>query len=701
MEFLTFEAAKDAVSSDGKNICNMSYSLRDDEKLAWLAIENGASINDVSYRLQNDLAFSLKYAQYCADIGIVEEDFFRALYCAMHSLELLDSYCSKFANEPEFIILLKLVHEDNYEAPLYVLNDYAGESLRNIINQYHIDQINELKEEYYSSSYHEMCIKEGLQPANFIRNFALCARADNLPFGQIAETIRSRIERLDGQVDCYRSKSGTGSFPERLMDSVLRQLNVSFEREVVFDWSRPSGTNALKGFKRYDFYLPKQNAIIEVHGAQHYSGGFEVFGGRTLEEEKENDYVKQVIAQQNGISNYIVINAAVSTIPYIRESISSNSDFLSLFDVTDINWMEIKTSIQGRLDEDLPLYQLERSYYETLCELYASTIEDGDEELTPNKAFGDGCDEETPRLSEWKTKMKPSRNGLYPHEIILLSRAKGMACPVNADAASGTWFYDYGVSNIRPLVERLASKGFLHIGDLQCTLQSSPYSQLQKFATRKGLKGKGNKGEIVARILKNVPQRDILEAFPERYYDLTELGEIEIVENKYIFDAVAIPLINPMTRIWLAQLNPDKDIYDSIQEYLRSDEYRLSNDDAPDVKLEVSIGGEEFDDDEEYDDEVEYFTITEEDDDLYQIECALDKRTCEICGSMDQKVFKYSEIVVGVNYPPFHDGCRCCAVPYFEDMQGAERAARDRDGRTIYVKNMDWTKWKQIYGGKK
>lgn len=172
MEFPTFEAARDAVSSDGKNICNMSYSLRDDEKLAWLAIENGASINDVSYRLQNDLAFSLKYAQYCADIGIVEEDFFRALYCAMHSLELLDSYCSKFANEPEFIILLKLVHEDNYEAPLYVLNDYAGESLRNIINQYHIDQINELKEEYYSSSYHEMYIKEGFQPANFMRNFA-------------------------------------------------------------------------------------------------------------------------------------------------------------------------------------------------------------------------------------------------------------------------------------------------------------------------------------------------------------------------------------------------------------------------------------------------------------------------------------------------------------------------------------------------
>lgn len=86
MKFYTYSDAVEALTADGKNICKMSYSLRDDESLAWLAIENGASIHDVSYRLQNDIDFSLKYANYCSELGIVEEDFFRALYCSLHSL---------------------------------------------------------------------------------------------------------------------------------------------------------------------------------------------------------------------------------------------------------------------------------------------------------------------------------------------------------------------------------------------------------------------------------------------------------------------------------------------------------------------------------------------------------------------------------------------------------------------------------------
>ena len=296
MTFYSYDDAVYALKADGKNICKMSYNIRDNEELAWIAIENGASIHDVSYRLQNDINFTLKYANYCEKVGIAEENFFRALLCALHSLNFLETYCSQFNNEPEFIILLKLAFGCKYEAPIQVLNEYEGEELRNIINQYHVDLINELKEEYYSSSYHEMQMKAGFEPANFIRNFALCARAENLPFIRISETIQKAIERLDSQMDCFRSRSGSGSYPERFMDALLKQLKVTFEREVIFNWSKPTETNKLDGAKRYDFYLPESNTIIAVHGAQHYSGGFEVFGGKTLDEEKENDRVKQDIA---------------------------------------------------------------------------------------------------------------------------------------------------------------------------------------------------------------------------------------------------------------------------------------------------------------------------------------------------------------------------------------------------------------------
>lgn len=71
----------------------------------------------------------------------------------------------------------------------------------------------------------------------------------------------------------------------------------------------------------------------------------------------------------------------------------------------------------------------------------------------------------------------------------------------------------------------------------------------------------------------------------------------------------------------------------------------------------------------------------------------LDNRTSDICRSMDGKIFKSSEVQVGVNAPPLHCRCRSVMVPYFEDMK-SERAARDKDGNTIYVpSDMTYYEW--------
>lgn len=75
----------------------------------------------------------------------------------------------------------------------------------------------------------------------------------------------------------------------------------------------------------------------------------------------------------------------------------------------------------------------------------------------------------------------------------------------------------------------------------------------------------------------------------------------------------------------------------------------------------------------------------------------LDTRTSETCRSMDGKVFKSSEVQVGVNAPPLHCRCRSVMVPYFDDMKG-ERAARDKDGRSIYVpSDMTYDEWYDKY----
>lgn len=78
--------------------------------------------------------------------------------------------------------------------------------------------------------------------------------------------------------------------------------------------------------------------------------------------------------------------------------------------------------------------------------------------------------------------------------------------------------------------------------------------------------------------------------------------------------------------------------------------------------------------------------------------CAtLDNRTSDICREMDGKVFKSSEIEIGVNAPPMHCRCRSVLVPYFEDNI-KERAARDADGKSTYVKNNpSYKEWYEKY----
>lgn len=118
------------------------------------------------------------------------------------------------------------------------------------------------------------------------------------------------------------------SYPEKFVMNVLEQLNINFETEYSPSWIKP---------KRYDFYIPKFNMIIEAHGGQHYDGSFKRIGGRTLEEEQQNDKYKREMALVNGIKHYIELDCRESSLDYIKNSIL-NSKLNKLFDLSNINW---------------------------------------------------------------------------------------------------------------------------------------------------------------------------------------------------------------------------------------------------------------------------------------------------------------------------------------------------------------------------
>ena len=127
---------------------------------------------------------------------------------------------------------------------------------------------------------------------------------------------------------------------ERILCALLDLQQINFKKEFQFPDSR----------KRYDFYLPDYNVIIEVNGSQHYVQTSNTWG--SVKEQKENDKYKKQLALNQGISAYIVIDARISDFNHIKESIM-NSGLADIISFDNVNWESIEDSINknGRIKE--------------------------------------------------------------------------------------------------------------------------------------------------------------------------------------------------------------------------------------------------------------------------------------------------------------------------------------------------------------
>lgn len=134
---------------------------------------------------------------------------------------------------------------------------------------------------------------------------------------------------------CFCTVCGhDASYPEKFVSNLLDQFEVHFEREKIFEWSDG---------KRYDFYLPMYNCIIETHGKQHYtSSDFSYLSGKTYIEEQYNDSDKLFYAKEYGkIAHYIVLDCRKSEIRWIKRSILESGllEILQIIPKT-IDWDE-------------------------------------------------------------------------------------------------------------------------------------------------------------------------------------------------------------------------------------------------------------------------------------------------------------------------------------------------------------------------
>ncbi len=123
------------------------------------------------------------------------------------------------------------------------------------------------------------------------------------------------------------------SYPEKFIICLLNQLKIKFIPQLSikqFSWCDKY---------RYDIYIDNINGIIEIHGIQHYEDSNGSWG--KLKEIKINDLVKENLAKQNYINNYIILDCRYSELEWIKNNVmQSELPQLLNFKEDNIDWLK-------------------------------------------------------------------------------------------------------------------------------------------------------------------------------------------------------------------------------------------------------------------------------------------------------------------------------------------------------------------------
>ena len=90
--------------------------------------------------------------------------------------------------------------------------------------------------------------------------------------------------------------------------------------------------------------------------------------------------------------------------------------------------------------------------------------------------------------------------------------------------------------NVGPARDRLLKDGYLHRGDIRKSIERKTIPDLKAVLADKELKTSGKKGELVQRLLDNIPPDELEELFPEGVYEMTEKGGRALDQYGIVFE---------------------------------------------------------------------------------------------------------------------------------------------------------------------
>lgn len=128
--------------------------------------------------------------------------------------------------------------------------------------------------------------------------------------------------------------------------------------------------------------------------------------------------------------------------------------------------------------------------------------------------------------------MKPNEAGLYPHEILLLSYAPTYY--LEDKSYPKFWWYRYGVKNVDKYLKSLKKKGFLKVGSIEAAIKNETEENLEEVLRAHNLETSGEKSMLVQRLVEGVPTEKLNTLFPDRTYELSDLGEKVLAAEAHI-----------------------------------------------------------------------------------------------------------------------------------------------------------------------
>ncbi len=132
----------------------------------------------------------------------------------------------------------------------------------------------------------------------------------------------------------------------------------------------------------------------------------------------------------------------------------------------------------------------------------------------------------------------PSRNGLYPAEILLLSYCSKYPNPTKG--YPGFWWFEYGVRDVGGALRSLESRGFLRWSTAAESLNELKIPELKAALSALGAPVTGKKAELIQR-LQGATEEQLSPFIPQRRYALTPLGRQELDENEYVLYMHRLP----------------------------------------------------------------------------------------------------------------------------------------------------------------